>query len=368
MFKKLLTILIAFCMVVILHSEDLDFAEPVEEATVPKYIFVFIGNGMGKNHPIMTQYRMQQQDSFAKVDFLEFPVQLHTKTHSANKEITDAAAGATAIACGVKTNNGFIGLDSDGNVVENIAELAKKNNRKVGLISSSNLNNVTLAAFFSHTKMQKDYYTLGYNLIKADYDFIAGGVLLNHTIANKKRLYDLAEEQGYTILRNLKNINELNIAEGEKILATVPRRMEYNRHPRYGDVALAELVQFGIDFLMNENGFVMVVESGLIGINSHANQSNAVIGEMEEFNEAVNVAYEFVKHFPSNSLIIVTGDRDTGELQTMDNRNFYWKSYGNSSRDVISYIYGFKQEVFAAEGQDRIENSDIGLKLKEFLK
>ena len=118
---------------------------------------------------------------------------------------------------------------------------------------------------------------------------------------------------------------------------------------------------------MNEDGFLIVVEGGLIGINSHANQTNAVIGEMMEFCNAVNVAYEFVKRYPQNSLIIVTGDQEIGDLQTMDNRNFYWKSYGSTAKNVTTYISGANQEYFIPKDQEKIDNTDIGKKLKEMI-
>ncbi len=356
--KRFLVIFFIFALLFRVHGEEL---------LNPKFVFLFIGDGMGATHAVMTQAHLQQQDTFAKVDFLEFPVQLPTATRAADKSITDSAAGASAIACGVKSNKGALGVDSEGKSVESIAEHAKKKKRKIGMISSTNLNNPTIAAFCSHTDQKRANYLLGMDLINAGFDFLAGGVFLNYISTDKRNLYDFAEENGYTILRNLRQINELNITEGEKILATVPRRMEYNRHPRYGNVTLAELVQYGIDFLMNEDGFLIVVEGGLIGINSHANQTNAVIGEMMEFCNAVNVAYEFVKRYPQNSLIIVTGDQEIGDLQTMDNRNFYWKSYGSTAKNVTTYISGANQEYFIPKDQEKIDNTDIGKKLKEMI-
>lgn len=363
--RKLSVFLILINLICCVVGEE-GFVASIEKLT-PKFIFLFIGDGMGETHPLLAQHTMQQEDSFAKINFLEFPIQLKTRVHSADKAIPDSAAGATAIACGVKTNNGNIGVDAEGNAVESIVELAKKRNRKVGFISSTNINNHTIAAFTSHYVKPQGFYAFGIDMINADIDFISGGNFLGHTVPNKKRLYDYAEERGYTILRNLKQINELNVAEGDKIIATVPRRMEYNRHPRYGDVAMADLVQFGIDFLMNEEGFLLVVEGGLIEINSHTNQSASVVGEMVEFNNAVNTAFDFVKRFPQNSLIIITADHETGDLQTTDNRNFYWKSYGNSGKNIITYIYGAKQESFVPENGNVIDNTDIAKKLKEII-
>lgn len=364
--KHFFAIFILFVLFFAVRGEDVEESS-TGELLNPKFVFLFIGDGMGSVHPIMSQIKLQEQDVFLGIDFLKFPVQLPTVTRSADKVVTDSAAGATAIACGVKTNNGYLGLDAEGKAVESIVEYAKRKNRKVGIISSTNINSATPAAFFSHSNIKVGSYSLGAELIKSNFDLIAGGVLLNHSIPNKKRLYDLAEESGYTVIRALKQINELNIAEGEKILATVPKKMEYNRHPRYGNVTLAQLVQFGIDFLMNENGFVMVIEGGLIEVNSHANQTNAVVGEIAEFNDAVKVAYDFAKMYPKSALVIVTADHETGDLQTMDNKNFYWKSYGNTAKDITTYIFGANQEYFIPETDTQFHNSDIGKKLKEMI-
>lgn len=48
------------------------------------------------------------------------------KTFSSDKYITDSAAAGTALATGNKTKNGVIGIDSQGNRVKSILEIAEE--------------------------------------------------------------------------------------------------------------------------------------------------------------------------------------------------------------------------------------------------
>ena len=96
---------------------------------VPKYVFVFIGDGMS------TPQRMVAEDFAAKTGhgrlaMNSLPYQVNTRTKSANSIITDSAAAGTAIACGVKTDNCMIGVAPDGTPVESAAEVAKRSGMK----------------------------------------------------------------------------------------------------------------------------------------------------------------------------------------------------------------------------------------------
>ena len=111
----------------------------------PKYVFVFIGDGMS------TPQRMVAEDFAAKIGYGELamnrlPYQTNTRTKSANSIITDSAAAATAIACGVKTGNGMLGVTHDGTPVASVAEVAKRRGWKVGIITTTTIMHATPAA------------------------------------------------------------------------------------------------------------------------------------------------------------------------------------------------------------------------------
>ena len=126
----------------------------------PKYVFVFIGDGMS------TPQRMVAEEFAEKTGHGEFamnrlPYQVNTRTRSANSVITDSAAAATAIACGVKTNNGMLGVLPDGTEVESVAEVAKRSGMKVGIVTTTAINHATPAGFYAHRKSRSEGYRIG---------------------------------------------------------------------------------------------------------------------------------------------------------------------------------------------------------------
>ena len=113
----------------------------------PKYVFLFIGDGMSvPQRTLAEEYANKVRGT--EICFNHFPSQALTKTYSANSYVTDSAAAATAMACGVKTNNGRIGIDAQGNKLESVAYVAKKAGRKVGIVTSIFINHATPAGFY----------------------------------------------------------------------------------------------------------------------------------------------------------------------------------------------------------------------------
>ena len=80
------------------------------------------------------------------------------------------------------------------------------------------------------------------------------------------------------------------------------------------DITLAEFVRKGIDVLYNEKGFFLMCEGGKIDWAGHANDAVANISDTIALDEAVEVALEFAFQHPDETLIIVTGDHETGGM------------------------------------------------------
>lgn len=355
--KKLTVLFFVLFFVCISFAQDL--------ANV-KYVFLFIGDGMGINHVKMTEKNLADNNQ-EKLLFPTFPVKTATTTYSANAKITDSAASATAIACGVKTNNGVIGLDPAGNEVESVATFAKKNNRKVGILSSININHATPAAFFAHNIKRSNYNEIGKNLVDSNFDYFAGGAVLD----SKKtfNIYELAKQNGFTVIQELGTIDELKNVTGNKLLISVPKTMKYDRKVDNGKAAtLADLVDFGISYLDNPNGFFMMTEGGLIDVEAHANKTKDVIGEVIAFNEAILVAYNFAKKHPNETLIVVTTDHETGDLRTEDDIKFKWNSFGHSAADINTFAFGVNQNEFKKADGEKLNNIEISSKLKAMIK
>lgn len=141
-----------------------------------KNVILMIGDGLSFPQRQLADEYLQAVEK-RRLLMNGFPVSAATITKSANALITDSAAGGTAIAAGVKTNNGMIGVDSNGNDMETIAEYAKKNGRKVGIVTSVTLNHATPASFYGARANRSQYYELGIDLVHSGFDFFGGGAI-----------------------------------------------------------------------------------------------------------------------------------------------------------------------------------------------
>ena len=120
----------------------------------PKYLILFIGDGMAVSQRILAD-EFSRRNGGESLLINTFPVHATTRTCSANSITTDSAAAATAIACGVKTKNGVLGLDPEGKNVVSVAETARDTGRKVGIITTVTINHATPAGFYAHRDSRK---------------------------------------------------------------------------------------------------------------------------------------------------------------------------------------------------------------------
>ena len=129
-------------------------------AKAPKYVFYFIGDGMGLNQVVATQYYLRSckgELGITPLGFAQFPYTGIATSYSGNSDVTDSAAGGTALATGHKTYNGAIGVDLDAAPVTSIAEMAHRYGAKVGITTSVTINHATPASFYAHQKSRNDY-------------------------------------------------------------------------------------------------------------------------------------------------------------------------------------------------------------------
>jgi alkaline phosphatase len=252
----------------------------------------------------------------------KFPAQGITTTYANDRFITGSAASATAMATGVKTNIGYIGVDPDFNPVETIPEKAKKQGVKVAIISSVSIDHATPAAFYAHQKSRNMYHEISMELAKSDFDFFGGGGIKDPEGKKSKQplgnVYEVAKNNGFTIVSEKAEFMALQKGVG-KVLAYNKRlpdsqALPYDMDNTSVDITLAEFTQKAIELLDNEKGFFMMIEGGKIDWACHANDAVAAIKDTIAFDEAVNVAYEFYQAHPEDTLIVVTGDHEYGGL------------------------------------------------------
>ncbi|NWH05382.1 alkaline phosphatase [Desulfobacter latus] len=284
-----------------------------------KYVFLFIGDGMG-----MPQRIAAEQYTGKKLLMNSFPAQGITTTHAADRFITGSAASATAMASGTKTNIGVIGMDPALRPVKTLAELAKEKGMKVGIVSSVSIDHATPAAFYAHVPRRSQYYDIDVAIANSGFDYFGGGGLKD--VTNKKNnsknyvgnAMDLIKKNGYKVVTDKAEFMALNAADG-KVLAynnwlQDGKALPYDMDKRSRDISLKEFTAKGIELLDNDKGFFMMVEAGKIDWACHANDATASIKDTLVFDDAISEAYEFYKKHPAETLIVVTGDHECGGL------------------------------------------------------
>ncbi len=289
------------------------FAAQLKKA---KYVFLFIGDGMSLPQRMLAENYLNVVEKDGLL-INTFPVQSPTTTRSASSLVTDSAASGTAIACGEKTKNGYLGVDAKKEHLTSVATVAKNAKKKVGILSSVTLNHATPAAFYAHNPSRGDEYAIALELVASNFDYFAGGGIGKHNDKKAKTfkgdIFDLAKAAGYEVFVGEKEFK--NIAKQNKVIAVENRggAMPYFIDKKVG-LRLADFTQKGIEILDNPNGFFMMVEGGKIDWACHANDAATTLFEVLEFDRAVKVAYEFAKKHPNETLIVITGDHETGGL------------------------------------------------------
>ena len=311
-----------------------------QETKAPKYVFLFIGDGMSypqiqstsdylgalndedywQAEPSLDDNQGATLDGPEYLNFMNFEVAGSAVTYDSNSFAPDSASTATSISTGHKTYSGSINVDETGSVeYETIAKkLHSQKDYKIGVISSVNLNHATPAAFYAHQASRNDYYDIGLELVESGFEYFAGGALLKPIGAegDQEDLYALAEQAGYQVVKTQ--------AEAEQV--TEGPIMIVDEHLADGDAmayeldrtddmwSLADYVEKGIEVLDNDNGFFMMCEGGKIDWACHANDAASAIHDTKALADAVQVAIDFAAEHPDETLIVVTGDHETGGL------------------------------------------------------
>lgn len=324
----------------------------VTYAQQAKYVFYFIGDGMGVNQVNGTEMYLAEQEGRIGVKpllFTTFPVASMATTFSATNSVTDSSAAGTALSTGAKTYNGAIGMDDNKNILETVAEKAKKAGKRVGVTTSVSVDHATPAAFYAHQPNRNMYYEIALDLPKANFDFYAGGGFLKPTTtADKKEapsIFPIFEEAGYTVARGLDEY-KAKAADAKKMVliqkeGAEPSCLPYAIDRKNDDLTLAQITESAISFLTkgNNKGFFLMVEGGKIDWACHGNDPATAFEEVVDMDNAIKVAYEFYKKHPKETLIVVTADHETGGLGLGTAKyELHLKSLTNQkqSQDILS--------------------------------
>lgn len=290
----------------------------------PKYVFMFIGDGMSSPQTNAAQIiNGNNEKGFVelnKLTFTQFPVAGIQYTQDSTSFCPDSASTATSLSSGFKTHSGVIGMGVD-KVTKGVTiaeKLRDQKDWKIGIISSVTLNHATPAAYYAHVPNRNSYYEIGLQLADSGFDYVAGGSLKKPEDGGRKSLYKVMEDKGWTVTNDKDTILSLN-SSSAPVYAISPAlqddgAMKYAIDSNEGELQLKDFVKKGIDVLDNENGFFMMIEGGKIDWAGHANDAAANIYDTIALDEAVKVALDFAMLHPDETLILVTGDHETGGM------------------------------------------------------
>ena len=298
-----------FFSIFLFTSFNLSFSQSLKlemskKNKVPTNIILMIADGAGLSQITASIYKNENKSNleYFKVVGLQ-------KTHSANSLITDSAASGTAMACGIKTLNGAIGVDSKNRPYESILKICEKKGYNSGLIVTSSIVHATPASFYANVISRAEYQRIAYQLSESPVDFFIGGGEKHFIKRNDKK--NLINEMKDWEFVNSLNQFDLSISKkvGYFISYDEPENLIEGRKP---------LLDIGLNSMLKKlnslnEPFFLLVEGSQVDWGGHDNDLEYLTSEYIEFDRAIGVALNFVKKNP-NTLLIVTADHETGGL------------------------------------------------------
>ncbi len=319
-----------------------------------KNVIMMIGDGMGPTHIKVAKSYFDRESLF-----METYATTNGKivTRSNNKIVTDSAAAATALACGVKTNNGNIG-SLDNKYLENISEYAKSKGMGVGIIATETLKGATPAGFSVHNNDRNNAKQITDSQIASNIDlyigsgseyyadfqsnFSAAGINYSSDYNSLQETVDKLEK-GTTYTRIWGAVDELE----------QPGNYNY----------LADVVELAIRYLTKfygEEGFFLMVEESHIDKCSHSNDLDGMVKHLLALDIAVKRTVEWAQN-DENTYVFLTADHETGNLYydgTQELNNKLYHSGSHTSTNVNFYCY-YKNASSVLYRGICIDNTDV---------
>ncbi len=306
-------------------------ATVVSQAATPKYIFYFIGDGMGMG-PVMAAatYNRTVLGTDRLPLMMTFPVAGQAMTYSASSPITDSAAAGTALSTGYKTNNSMLGMNPDTVAVYSIANTLKDHGFGVGVITTVAPDDATPGAFYAHVPKRSMFNDINRQFADSKVDFLAGSALrgLKDADGNDAGVLDLYKKNNIQVAYGLDELAKIKYNKKGKVVLLDKNPFQdgnigYTIDSIHGMLTLPQMTQACLDYLEKNSPdkFFMMVEGGNIDHALHSNDGGAAIIEIFNFNEALEIAYKFYLAHPDETLIVVTADHDTGGMTVGNSAN-----------------------------------------------
>jgi len=360
------------------NANDLSFYQP-SQTTTPyppssrqevHNVIVCIGDGMGLSQIALA--RVHGAGLAGKLYLERLPVTGLVQTHAANSAVTDSAAAGTALACGIKTNNGMIGMAPDGRAYQTILEAAQAKGMATGIVVTSTLSHATPACFAAHVTSRKMEDQIAGQLLAARVNVLFGGgrkFFLPKSVrhSGRKDEIDLIAAAGRAGYEYVETVDALPSRRGSHVLGLFQLDGLTTAPPEPSlalltGTALQRLEQVQADLGRAGKGFFLMVEGSQIDWACHDNDVDNVVRQVLLFDQAVQVAVEFAQR-DGHTLVLVTADHETGGLALLAGSGAdkpptgltaRWSTKGHSGTPVPLYALGPGASLFAGV-QDNTE-------------
>ena len=345
--------------------EWVDYAEYNLEEDVPaKNVILMIGDGMGKN--IIKASEVVKGDKLV-MSGMKHRTEVTTYSESVTKgykEFTDSAASATAMSTGVKTLNGCIGVDPDGNALETICEYAKSLDMETGLVARQVVSHATPAGMVAHNSSRDNYPQILREMVNANVNVMFGGGSQYYTNSKVKKAI---ENNKYKYITKADDLDALN-SDDDKVLG-----MFAYDNMGAPDMApsLMRMTSKALDMLDNDKGFFLMVEGSNIDTYESKCDMETTLGQMQDFDKAVDFVLKWAEEHPG-TLVIVTADHETGGVTLPDNPtpedindDCFTSDGEHTNANVWLFASGAQSKALCEK--DVIDNTDIAEYMRKVL-
>ena len=338
--KRLLSVLLALALVFSLFAPQVVIAATVSEDGTYKNVIFMIGDGMGENH-----LRLAVQEGYSLFMVENADIRGQSKTRSLSDSVTDSAAGATALACGVRNTNGCVGtysIDPSGILFRprSITENAIAHGMKTGIVTTDSTAGATPAGYSAHVKERGMAQEITDQQLASDIDFIWGAAV---DATNREAV----EAMGITYVSNKAELEALTPGTrsfGQFSGSFWRPALDNSDLPTLEELTVKAISLLNAD---NENGFFLMVEGAHIDKNSHATAEDGtpdypekherVAAAVKGFDNAIKAAVEFARA-DGNTLVVVTADHETGSLY-LEGGVYRFHSGSHSGANVPLLVY-----------------------------
>jgi len=326
----------------------------------PPNIIFLIGDGMGLTQITSGMYANDNTTALEQFEFVGL-----SKTHSSKNLVTDSAASGTAMACGEKTQNGFVGMNAKKKSITSILDYCSDLGFRTALLATSSIVHATPASFYAHVNSRKKYETIASQLMQSKVDlFIGGGEKYFNQREDGQNLLT-TQDNPFEMVSSLESFSSSNAQKvGYLTYADEPPKKSMDRTPALPDMLTATLKRLEAD----GKPFFVMAEASQIDWGGHANDLSYVVSEFTEFNQTIRVALNYAKE-NENTLVVVTADHETGGLALIKGnikRNKVeglFNTIGHSATMVPVFSFGPNAENF----KGIYDNTAIFYKMKAAL-